>query len=274
MNPIIEVEDLHVEYRRRRVVKHVIRGVDLAIGEGETLGLVGESGCGKSTIGRAILGLTPTSSGTIRFNGHDITALPRRRRRAVTAGLQAIFQDPYSSLNPAMTVENILIEPLLVRGVANARDRVRDLLGRVNLPADAGTRLASEFSGGQRQRIAIARALALNPRLVICDEPTSALDVSTQAHILKLLREIQGDTGVSYLFISHDLGVVRNISDRIAVLRDGKIVETGPTAQVISDPQHACTRRLLLATPVADPVKQARRREQRRREAASERSYA
>lgn len=274
MNPVVEVSDLHVEYRRRGVAKHVIRGVDLVIGEGETLGLVGESGSGKSTIGRAILGLTPTSSGTIRFDGHDITALSRRRRRAVTAGLQAIFQDPYSSLNPAMTVANILTEPLLVRGIADAHDRVRDLLARVDVPADAGTRLASEFSGGQRQRIAIARALALHPRLVVCDEPTSALDVSTQVRILALLREIQEDTGVSYLFISHDLGVIRRISDRIAVLRDGEIVETGPTARVTAEPRHACTRRLLLATPVTDPVKQARRREQRRSEAASERAYA
>lgn len=274
MNPVIEVDDLHVEYRRRRAAKQVIRGVGFTIGEGETLSLVGESGSGKSTIGRAILGLTPTPSGTIRFGGHDITALPRRRRRAVTAGLQAIFQDPYSSLNPAMTVEDILVEPLLVRGVTDARERVRDLLMRVNLPADAGARLASEFSGGQRQRIAIARALALTPRLVICDEPTSALDVSTQARILTLMREIQEDTGVSYLFISHDLGVVRHISDRIAVLRDGKIVETGPTARVTSDPQHAYTRRLLLATPVTDPARQAKRREQRRSVAAPERAHA
>jgi peptide/nickel transport system ATP-binding protein len=173
-----------------------------------------------------------------------------------------------------MTVADILVEPLLVRGVTGAHARVRDLLTRVNLPADAGARLASEFSGGQRQRIAIARALAPSPRLVICDEPTSALDVSTQARILALLREIQEDTGVSYLFISHDLGVVRHISHRIAVLHDGRIVETGPTARVTSDPQHPYTRRLLLATPVTDPVRQAKRREERRNAAALERAHA
>ncbi|WP_205857679.1 ATP-binding cassette domain-containing protein, partial [Phytoactinopolyspora endophytica] len=236
-----------------------------SIDAGETLSLVGESGSGKSTIGRAILGLTAVSAGRIRFHGQDITDLSRRRRRAVTTGLQAVFQDPYSSLNPAMTVENILLEPLLVRGVADARGRVQDVLAKVGLPSDAGRRLASEFSGGQRQRIAIARALVLDPQLVVCDEPTSALDVSTQARVLALLHEIQQRTGVAYLFISHDLGVVRRISDRIAILRDGQIVETGPTEQVTSDPQHPYTRRLLLSTPVMDPAEQARRRAERHR---------
>jgi ABC-type glutathione transport system ATPase component len=270
--PVIEIDDLHVEYRRRgrTAAKHVIRGVDLSIGEGETLSLVGESGSGKSTIGRALLGLAPVTGGRVRFNGQDITRVSRRRRRTLAAGLQAVFQDPYSSLNPAMTVQDILIEPLIVRGVSDAGARVADLLDRVALPADAGGRLASEFSGGQRQRIAIARALALSPRLVVCDEPTSALDVSTQARILELLREIQDRTGVAYLFISHDLGVVRRISDRIAVLLDGRIVETGPTEQVTSDAQHPYTRRLLLATPVLDPAEQARRREARHRAAAAE----
>ncbi|WP_159501740.1 ATP-binding cassette domain-containing protein [Microbacterium sp. 18062] len=264
-DPVLEVDDLHVSYRRRgrSAEKRVIRGVDLVLDAGETLSLVGESGSGKSTIGRALLGLAPVREGRIRLDGADITDLSRRRRRVAAAGLQAIFQDPYSSLNPAMTVEDILIEPLIVRRVPDARGRVRRLLEEVGLPSDAGRRLASEFSGGQRQRIAIARALALEPRLIVCDEPTSALDVSTQARILALLRDLQDRTGVAYLFISHDLGVVRHISDRIAVLKDGTIVETGPTRQVIEAPAHPYTRRLLLATPVTDPVAQAERRRQR-----------
>lgn len=263
--PIIEVEDLHVEYSRRgrSSAKQVIRGVDLVINEGETLSLVGESGSGKSTIGRALLGLAPVSRGTVRFDGVDVTRMTRRQRRPHTAGLQAIFQDPYSSLNPAMTVESILSEPLLARGVKDARRQVQQLLDSVQLPADAGRRLASEFSGGQRQRIAIARALALSPRLIVCDEPTSALDVSTQARILALLRELQERTDVAYLFISHDLGVVRHISDRIAVLRHGEIVETGSTVKVTSSPTHPYTRELLLATPVTDPAEQERRRRAR-----------
>ncbi|KRA24746.1 peptide ABC transporter ATP-binding protein [Microbacterium sp. Root61] len=259
-DPVLEVKDLHVKFGRRSRTTQVIRGVDLTIAQGETLSLVGESGSGKSTIGRAILGLAPISAGSVRFAGTDITHLTRRRRRVSVVGLQAIFQDPYSSLNPAMTVEDILIEPLVVRGIKNARSQVKELLDGVHLPADSGRRLASEFSGGQRQRIAIARALALSPRLIVCDEPTSALDVSTQARILTLLRELQDRTGVAYLFISHDLGVVRSISDRIAVLRHGRIVETGPTRQVTEAPQHPYTRALLLATPVTDPAEQARRR--------------
>ena len=260
---IIEVTDLHVEFGRGAKTKQVIRGVNFSIAQGETLSLVGESGSGKSTIGRALLGLAPIAQGTVRFGGGDITHLTRRRRRLSTVGLQAIFQDPYSSLNPAMTVTDILTEPLRVRGVKDAHAQVKELLDSVHLPSDSGRRLASEFSGGQRQRIAIARALALSPRLVVCDEPTSALDVSTQARILSLLRELQDRTGVAYLFISHDLGVVRQISDRIAVLRHGKIVETGGTANVTTTPQHPYTRALMLATPVTDPLEQARRRAER-----------
>jgi ABC-type glutathione transport system ATPase component len=273
--PVVEVEGLEVAYRSRgfRAAIPVIRGVDLHIEPGETLALVGESGSGKSTIGKALLGLAPVTGGRIAFDGTDISHLGRRARRTAAAGLQAVFQDPYSSLNPAMTVDDILAEPLLVRGRRDARSRVTELLAAVGLPADAGSRLASEFSGGQRQRIAIARALALDPRVVVCDEPTSALDVSTQARILRLFDEIQDRTGVAYLFISHDLGVVRRISDRIAVLLRGEIVETGPTQQVIDDPQHPYTRRLLMATPVADPARQAVRRAARRelldREAAA-----
>ncbi len=262
---VLEIDDLVVEYpqRGRRGMKRVIEGVSLHIDRGETLSLVGESGSGKSTIGRAVLGLAPVSGGRVRYDGNDIGSLSRRERRSKTVGLQAIFQDPYSSLNPSMTVSDILAEPLLVRGVSDARSRVTELLDAVHLPADSGSRLASEFSGGQRQRIAIARALALDPQLIICDEPTSALDVSTQARVLKLLQELQERTGVAYLFISHDLGVVRHISDRIAVLRQGAIVETGATGEVTSAPTRPYTQELLLSTPVLDPVAQRERREKR-----------
>lgn len=260
--PLLEVHDLSVAFRRRagRRSQPVIKGVSLTISEGETVSLVGESGSGKSTIGRAILGLAPVTGGRILYRGVDITHLSRRRRRLSAEGIQAVFQDPYSSLNPAMTVEDILTEPLIVRGDRRASARVRELLDAVHLPADSGRRLASEFSGGQRQRIAIARALALSPKLVICDEPTSALDVSTQATVLRLFQEIQSRTGVAYLFISHDLGVVRRMSDTIAVLRAGEVVETGPAEQVVSDPHHPYTQRLVMATPVPDPAAQAARR--------------
>lgn len=269
---ILTITDLDVAFRRRgrRGLTQVIQGVSLRIDAGETVSLVGESGSGKSTIGRAILGLAPIQAGQIVLGNTDITHLSRRQRRRATTGLQAIFQDPYSSLNPAMTVEDILAEPLSVRGITGATQRVRELLDAVHLPADAGRRLASEFSGGQRQRIAIARALALDPQLIVCDEPTSALDVSTQARILTLLRELQERTQVAYLFISHDLGIVRHISDRVAVLSHGQIIETGPTPTVTSNPQHPYTKRLLLATPVMDPHRQAQRREQRHLAAAQE----
>nr|WP_221584502.1 ATP-binding cassette domain-containing protein [Microbacterium sp. G2-8] len=269
--PLLEIRDLHVTYRGpRRQRKHVIQGVDLTVRESETVSLVGESGSGKSTIGRAVLGLAPVAAGGISFDGTDLAGLSRSSRRRATVGLQAIFQDPYSSLNPAMTVSDILSEPLVVRGVRGARERVKRLLDDVELPSDAGDRLASEFSGGQRQRIAIARALALEPRLIVCDEPTSALDVSTQARILTLLQELQGRTGVAYLFISHDLGVVQRISDRIAVLKAGEIVEDGDANRVITRPEHPYTKRLLLATPAVDPDEQARRRAERHRVKAEE----
>jgi ABC-type microcin C transport system duplicated ATPase subunit YejF len=198
------------------------------------------------------------------FEGRDISKLSRTERRRRAKDLQVVFQDPYSSLNPAMTIEDILTEPLLVSGGNAGRDVVRRLLDQVHLPQDAGRRLAREFSGGQRQRIAIARALALEPKLVVCDEPTSALDMSTQARILTLFKEIQETTGVAYLFITHDLAVVRAISHRIAVLLQGKIVELGSAAQVTGDPQHPYTQRLLMAAPIADPVAQRTRRIERR----------
>ncbi|MCZ2840155.1 ATP-binding cassette domain-containing protein [Modestobacter sp. VKM Ac-2985] len=268
--PLLEIDDLRVAFPgrgfRARPIE-VLHGVSLTLGEGEVLGLVGESGSGKTTIGRATLGLVAASGGTIRFQGEDITHAGTAQRRALARDIQVVFQDPYSSLNPALTIEDILSEPLIVQGVTarDARARVLGLLDKVELPKDAGQRLPREFSGGQRQRVAIARALAPGPKLIICDEPVSALDLSTQALVLELLMDIQRETGVSYLFISHDLGVVRHVSHRVAVIYQGDIVETGRAATVTSTPDHPYTRRLLLASPVADPVEQRRRREERHR---------
>ncbi len=267
---LLDVEDLVVEYPARGFGKRPFRalsGVSLDIRPGETVGLVGESGSGKTTLGRAVLGLAPVSGGTIRYGGRDISHLSRRDRRALASDIQVVFQDPYTSLNPSLTIEQILTEPLTVQAVPRneAARRVRELLDQVHLPADAGARLPREFSGGQRQRIAIARALALGPRLIVCDEPVSALDLSTQARVLTLFTEIQERTGVAYLFVSHDLAVVRHLSHRVAVMYRGEIVEWGDGDQVTSRPQHPYTQRLLLAAPVPDPDAQARRRVERRR---------
>lgn len=262
--PLLAVRDLAVVYRRRGRVSRVLDGVSLELDAGTTLGLVGESGSGKTTIGRAILGLAPIEAGEIRLNDREIGSATRAERRALASELQVVFQDPYSSLNPALTIEQILGEPLRAQGRADARARVAELLDRVGLPSNSLGRLPSEFSGGQRQRIAIARALALSPALVICDEPTSALDTTTQERVLALLKEIQAETNVAYLFISHDLGVVREMSDRIAVLRGGEIVEEGDAEEVSLRPKHPYSQRLQLATPVPDPIAQRRRRERRR----------
>lgn len=265
--PLLVADRVEVTYpgKRRRRDTPVLSGVSLTIQPGETVGLVGESGSGKTTLGRAILGLAPVTGGEIRFAGRTISGLDRRRRRALSEDIQVVFQDPYTSLNPAMTVEDILCEPLLVTGMPrrDARARVAALLADVRLPADAGKRLPREFSGGQRQRIAIARALTRSPRLVVCDEPVSALDLSTQRRVLDLFIEIQQRTGVAYLFITHDLAVVRHISHRVAVLYRGSIVESGDALTVTREPSHPYTRRLLLAAPVPDPVRQARRRQAR-----------
>ncbi|WP_218577085.1 ATP-binding cassette domain-containing protein [Phytohabitans rumicis] len=244
----------------------MLHGVSLHVGAGETVGLVGESGSGKTTIGRTVLGLVKPSGGSIRFEGREIGRLGARERRALAKDIQVVFQDPYSSLNPSMTIGAILTEPLVVQGATarDARARVRTLLDQVGLPADAAERLPREFSGGQRQRIAIARAIAPQPRLIVCDEPVSALDLSTQARVLDLFIDIQRRTGTAYLFISHDLAVVRHISHRVAVLYRGDLVETGPAATVTSTPDHPYTRKLLLAAPVADPIEQHKRRKERR----------
>ncbi|MBF4562190.1 ABC transporter ATP-binding protein [Microbacterium sp. VKM Ac-2870] len=267
--PLLEVTDLVVEYPGkgfRAEPFRALKGVSLDIKPGETVGLVGESGSGKTTLGRAALGLAPVTEGTIRFDGKDISHLGRRERRALSSQIQVVFQDPYSSLNPSMTVEQILTEPLTVAGLgsAEAKARVRELLDQVGLPADARSRLPREFSGGQRQRVAIARALALSPRLIVCDEPVSALDLSTQARVLDLFIEIQQNTGVAYLFVTHDLAVVRHVSHRVAVMYRGEIVESGDGDQVTSRPQHPYTQRLFMAAPVPDPDRQEERRAARR----------
>ena len=266
---LLDVKDVVVEYPGkgfRAKPFQALKGVSLDIRPGETVGLVGESGSGKTTLGRAVLGLAPVTGGEILYNGRDIAHLDRRQRRSLSSEIQVVFQDPYTSLNPSLTIEQILVEPLTVRKVDAkvASQRVRELLDQVGLPQSAADRLPREFSGGQRQRIAIARALALEPRLIVCDEPVSALDLSTQARVLDLFTEIQERTGVAYLFVSHDLAVVRHLSHRVAVMYHGEIVEWGDGDQVTSRPEHAYTQRLFLAAPVADPVRQATRREERR----------
>ena len=267
---LLDVRHLRVAYPgrgwRAKPVE-VLHGVSLAVGKGETIGVVGESGSGKTTIGRAVLGLVRPSGGTVTFNGRDITHLAGRQRRALARDIQVVFQDPYSSLNPSLTVGDILSEPLVVQGMSrrDAQSRIRTLLDQVGLPADAAQRLPREFSGGQRQRVAIARALALKPQLIVCDEPVSALDLSTQTRVLDLLADIQRSTGVAYLFISHDLAVVRHVSHRVSVVHRGDIVESGPAETVTTAPEHPYTRRLMLAAPVADPVRQRQRRAERKR---------
>lgn len=260
--PLLEVNDLVVEYGTRRKPARVLHEVSLTVNAGECVGLVGESGSGKSTLGKAVLGLVPVAGGRISFDGRDITHATGRERRALASDIQVVFQDPYGSLDPLMTIGDILAEPLATAGAgkAEARAVVAEMLDRVQLPRDVLERYPSEFSGGQRQRIAIARALVRRPRLIICDEPVSALDLTTQATILDLLIELQRDTGVSYLFVSHDLGVVRRVCHRVAVMYRGTLVETGDGEQVTREPQHPYSRRLLTASPIADPAGQAERR--------------
>lgn len=264
---LLEVRDLSVHFRRGhgspdlRAVDHV----DFSVRKRETLGVVGESGSGKTTIGRAVLGLASPTSGQIRFAGEDITRVDQTRRRALSRQLQVIFQDPYSSLNPTRTVAQTLGESLRPERLARdeVRNRVTEMLERVGLPPTAADRYPSSFSGGQRQRIAIARALIVQPRLVICDEPVSALDLSVQAQVLNLLRELQDEFELSYLFVAHDLDVVRHVSHRIMVLYGGQIMEQGPAEPLYANPTHPYTRTLLEAAAVPDPVRQAERRTQR-----------
>jgi oligopeptide/dipeptide ABC transporter ATP-binding protein len=235
---------------------HAVDGISFDIAEGETLGLVGESGCGKSTAGKTILKLIEPTAGEIRVNGERIDGLSRHEMRPYRRELQVVFQDPYSSLNPRLKIRDIIGEPLKNYGVAQGRaldDRVEMLAGKVGLRPEALDRFPHEFSGGQRQRIGIARALALNPGLIICDEPVSALDVSVQAQVINLLGDLQKEFGLSYLFIAHDIAVVEHISRRIAVMYLGKIVELADRASLFSRPQHPYTEALLSAVPVPDP---------------------
>jgi oligopeptide/dipeptide ABC transporter ATP-binding protein len=267
--PLLDVRDLQVEFPRGRGVAplRAVDGVSFTVGPRETVGVVGESGSGKSTIGRAVLGLTPATGGTIGFAGEDITHAPARRRRALSAELQVVFQDPYSSLNPTRTIGQTLGETLSVHGApsrAEVDERVHAMLARVGLGAEAANRYPGSFSGGQRQRVAIARALMVRPRLVICDEAVSALDVSVQANVLNLLRELQDDFELSYVFIAHDLDVVRHLSHRTVVLYRGRIMEQGDADTVSADPTHPYTQALIDAVPVPVPALQRERRAARR----------
>jgi ABC-type glutathione transport system ATPase component len=250
---LLNVDGLVVRYRgRRNKPVTALHGVDLTVKPGETVGLVGESGSGKSTLGNAILGLAPVAEGSIRFEGAEIAHAGNAQRRHLSRDLQAVFQNPYGSLNPTRTVGATLAEPMREQKTftkQQIRTRVGEVLGQVGMPADTVDRYPSEFSGGQRQRIAIARALVLSPKLIICDEPVSALDLSIQAQVLNLLNDLKHDLGVSMVFISHDLAVVRYIADSIVVLRHGVVAETGSAESVYNDPQAEYTKKLLAAAP-------------------------
>ena len=262
--PLLEVTDLvkHFPIKRGTLIERevdqvrAVDGISFEVERGETLGLVGESGSGKSTACRAVLQLLKPTSGSVKFEGEEIAGLGWRQMRPLRGQMQMIFQDPYASLNPRKRVGQIVGDPLRRQGVAKGGDlrrRVQELLERVGLSPEHYNRFPHEFSGGQRQRIGIARAIALKPKLVICDEPVSALDVSIQAQIVNLLDDLQDEFGLAYLFVAHDIGVVRHISDRIAVMHHGKIVEQGSADQVCENPQDEYTKKLLAAVPIPDP---------------------
>ena len=271
---VLRVHDLKVHFpitsgvivRKTVGTVKAVDGVSFTVNRGETLGLVGESGCGKSTTGLAVLRMLDITSGTVELEGEDITRHDRGRMRPIRRRMQMVYQDPYGSLNPRMKVADIVGEPLVVHGLARDQDkyraRVADLLKMVGLLPDMAERYPHEFSGGQRQRIGIARALALEPSLLICDEPVSALDVSIQAQVVNLFMELQERLGLTYIFIAHDLSVVRHISDRIAVMYLGRIVEVATRDQLYKDPLHPYTKALLAAVPIADPELEAARGQQ------------
>ena len=269
--PIIRVEGLekHFQIRTgslgRKALIHAVNGVTLEIAKGETLGIVGESGCGKSTLGRTILKVWEPDAGRIWCDGTDITGLSRHQMRPWRRRMQMIFQDPYASLNPRFTVGELIAEPMEIyrtHGESEQRERVQELLETVGLKPDHIRRYPHEFSGGQRQRIGIARALALEPEFIVCDEPISALDVSIQAQIVSLLERIQDEKGLSYLFIAHDLTMVRHISHRIGVMYMGGLVEIGPADEICEHPIHPYTKLLMSAIPIPDPIQARRQRPQ------------